>query len=201
MSEYPGYIKCIIDTETTGTDRKINEIWQISGCLRANDGRILEWFDYKFRPLSLEGLTDEALEKTNMTREKLMSFEMSAREAYEAFVAMLGRHCNKFDKKDKMQLVAYNAGFDSEFLREFFAKMGDNYFGSWFFNPAICVMQAMAMFLLDHRGALPNFKLETLCQSAGLGWDETKAHDALYDVHQTARLFDYVRENTRILGE
>jgi exonuclease I len=57
------------------------------------------------------------------------------------------------------------------------------------------------MFLIDVRGALPNFKLETLCQSAGLGWDPARAHDAQYDITQTIKLYKYLRENTRILGQ
>lgn len=199
--EYPGYKKCFIDTETTGTDRKLHELFQISGAITDNQDKILERFDFRFRPLSVEHAEAGALEKTGMTVEKLQALPMSATQAYEELLALFGRHCNKFDKADKMQMIAYNSTFDSDFIREFFTKNGDNYFGSWFWSPAICVMQAAAMFLIDVRGALPNFRLETLCQSAGFAWDESKAHDASYDIDMTMKLYAYLREHTRILGE
>lgn len=201
MSKYKGYKKCFIDTETTGVDRKLNHIFQISGCIEDTDGSILEEFNLEFRPHSLESVSQEAFDKTGVTYEELASRETTAAMAYKAFVAILGRHCNKFDRADKMQFIAYNAGFDSDFLREFFLIHGDEYYGSWFFFPQICVCQAMGMFLLDHRSALPNFKLETLCQAAGFTWDETKAHDAMYDIAMTRKLFHYLRKHTRILGE
>lgn len=199
--KYPGYKKCFIDSETTGTDRKLHELFQISGAITDIHDKVLERFDFRFRPLSLEHAEPGALEKTGMTVEKLESLPMTAHQAYDQFTALLGRHCNKFDKTDKMQMIAYNAVFDSDFLREFFTKNGDNYFGSWFWSPAICVMQWAAMFLIDHRGALPNFKLETLCQSAGFEWDASRAHDAAFDIDMTMKLYRFLRENTHCLGE
>jgi DNA polymerase-3 subunit epsilon len=199
MSEYQGYKLCFIDVETTGTDRKLHNIFQLSGRIVSNEGEVLDKFNFKFKPFSLEHYEDGALEQTGMTIADLEALPMTANEAFAAFITVLEKHCNRFDKTDKMQFVAYNAGFDNEFVRAFFEKMGDNYFGSWFWNPPICVMQAMALFLIRVRGAIPNFKLATLCKCAELGWDESKAHDADYDIEQTMRLFNYVEENTRAL--
>ena len=200
-TEYPGYKKCFIDTETTGIDRKLHKLFQISGAITDNQDKVIERFDFRFKPSCLKHAEAGAMEKTGMTIEKFNEMEMTSTEAFVAFSALLGRHCNKFDKKDKLQLIAYNSAFDSDFIREFFADNGDNYYGSWFWTPGVCVMQMAAAFLIDVRGALPNFKLETLCQSAGLGWDEAKAHDAEYDINQTMKLYAYLREHTRILGE
>lgn len=199
--EYPGYTKCFIDVETTGVDRKLNEIWQISGAIVDRTDKVLERFDFKFMPFSLEHASDEALAHSGMTVAKLCELSGDPRKVYESLLEIFGKYCNKFDKNDKMQLIAYNSGFDSEFLREFWAKNNDNYFGSWFWTPAVCVMQMSAAFLIDVRGALPNFKLGTLCQSAGLGWDDSKAHDAAYDINQTIRLYNFLRDNTLKLGE
>lgn len=199
-TKYDGYFKCFIDTETTGTDRKLNDLFQISGAIAGKDDKVIERFDFKFMPFSFEHVSLEALDKTGMTTAKLSELG-DPRKAYRDFVELLGKYCDKFNKKDKFQLIAYNAGFDAEFLREFFIKNGDNYFGSWFWNPPICVMQAAALYLINVRGALPNFKLETLCQCAALGWDDSRAHDAQYDITQTIKLYRYLRDNTRILGE
>ena len=196
-----GYKKAAIDLETTGCDETKHHIFQIAGRIIDLDGTVIEKFNFKFRPISLLEYDDEALKVVGVTLDELKNLPMSAEQAYNELIELLSCYCNRYDSKDKYQFIAYNAGFDSRFLREFFKHMGDNYYGSWFWNPAICVMQAIAMFVLDVRGSIPNFKLETLCQAAGISWDESKAHDADYDIEQTMQLFDYVRENTRILGE
>jgi DNA polymerase-3 subunit epsilon len=183
-----------LDLETTGTDRIKNNIWQIAGLI--TDGRdtgykALDAFDFKFRPYP--GMVElEALEKGRMTLEDLSAFPLSAEEVYQKFLKILAKHCNKFDKTDKLQIVAYNAGFDSEFLREFFTKSGDKFYGSWFWTPAICVMQAAANELAEHRAKLPNFQLKTLCLAAEIAWDDDKAHDAKYDIAKTFELFRHL---------
>jgi ribonuclease T len=192
MKKYTGYKKVFLDVETTGIDPEHNNIFQLSGIVTDSDLNVLESFDYRFRPVSLDHVQPDALEKTGMTLDDLRSFPTSAYDAYTSFIEVLSRHCNRYDKADKLHLVAYNAKFDADFLRAFFAKNDDSYFGSWFWNPPICVMQAAAWMTMRVRGALPNFKLSTLCQCAELGWDETRAHDAQYDIQKTLELFKYI---------
>lgn len=192
---YSGYKHFFLDVETTGLDTNLNDIFQISGIVTDSNLNVLEKCDYRFRPFSLENIQDEALIKTGMTRESLQSFDMTAGHAYHSLIELLGRHCDKFNKNDKLHFVAYNAKFDADFIRKFFEKNGDAFFGSWFWNPPICVMQAAAWMTMRVRGALPNFKLSTLSQCAELGWDESQAHDATYDIHQTLELFRYLRRD------
>ena len=194
-TEYTGYKHFFLDVETTGLDRNLNEIFQISGIVTDHKLDVIECCDWRFRPFSLEYVQPEALTKTGMTLQSLSELPLSAQEVYSQLVEMLSRHCDKFDKKDKLHFVAYNASFDCEFIRKFFEKNGDQFFGSWFWNPPICVMQAAAWMTMRVRGVLPNFKLGTLCQCAELEWDESRAHDATYDIHQTLELFRYLRRD------
>lgn len=198
-NNYSGYKYIVIDTETLGLDRKLNDIFQLSGIITDTDLNILEKFDFTFRPISLDHIDTGASEITGMTREKLENLQMSATQVYHEFIKILSQYCNKYDKTDKMQMVAYNAQFDSEFIREFFIKNGDNYFGSWFWTPAICVMQASAWFTQRVRGALPNFKLATVCKSAGIKFEEDEAHNSLYDVEKTLELFKYIKNYVPVL--
>jgi DNA polymerase-3 subunit epsilon len=187
---------CFIDTETTGLDRNKDNIFQISAKItdpKANE--ILDEINLTFVPHSLENYEIEALEKTGYTIEQLSSFPLSSPDAFKQFTDWLATHVNRFDRKDKLQFLAYNAPFDSEFVRQWFLKNNDNYFGSFFWNPAICVMQASAWFVQSVRGSFPNFKLATICECAELGWDEDSAHDANYDVTKTVELYRYLREN------
>jgi DNA polymerase III alpha subunit (gram-positive type) len=196
MSEsYKGYKYCFLDVETTGLDRKLHNIFQISGIITDDECNVLENFDFKFRPYSLEHVENGALEATGMTVDSLNMLSMTAAQAYTSLIQVFSRHCNKYDKKDKMHFVGYNAAFDNDFMREFFSKHNDAYFGSWFWNPSICVMNAAAWFTQRVRGAFPNFKLGTICVCAEIGWDEEKAHDAQYDILQTLELFKYLKNN------
>ena len=194
-SKYPGYKHFFLDTETTGLDTRVNDIFQISGILTDSNLNVLETVDYRFKPFSLESVDQEALEKTGMTLESLAAAPLSPREAYSNLISILEKHCDRYNKADKLHFVAYNARFDADFIRAFFEKNGDTYFGSWFWNPPICVMQAAAWMTTRVRGALPNFKLGTLCQCAELGWDESAAHDASYDIHKTLELYRYLRRD------
>ena len=187
---------CFIDTETTGIDRNKNNIFQISAKLTDPDAeKVIDAINLRFVPHSLEYVELEALEKTGCTLEELESFPLSSSQAFKQFTDWLGTHADRFDKKDKLQFLAYNAQFDVEFVRQWFLKNNDNYFGSFFWNPAICVMQAAAWFVQGVRPVLPNFKLGTICKCAELGWDEDSAHDADYDVAKTVELYRYLREN------
>jgi len=193
--QYNGYKHFFLDVETTGLDPNANEIFQISGIITDQQLNVLEECDWRFRPLSLENVEPDALTKTGMTLESLGGLPLSAKEVYGNLIEMLSRHCDRFNKLDKLHFVAYNAKFDSDFIRRFFEKNGDQYYGSWFWNPAICAMQATAWMTMRVRGALPNFKLGTVCACAGLEWDEEKAHDASYDVHKTLELYQYLRRD------
>jgi DNA polymerase-3 subunit epsilon len=194
-TQYTGYKLFFLDVETTGLDSLHNDIFQISGIVTDPQLNVLEKIDLRFQPLSLEHVQPEALTKTRMTLESLSELSMTSTDAYTAIIECLSRHCDRYDKKDKLHFVAYNAKFDVEFIRVFFQKHGDQFFGSWFWNPPICVMQAAAWMTMRVRGALPNFKLETLCKCAELGWDDSLAHDASYDIAQTLELFRYLRQD------
>lgn len=194
-TKYKGYKHFFLDVETTGLDINQNEIFQISGIVTDTELNILETHDWSFRPFTLEHIQEDALIKTGMTRDTLANLSLTSTEVYSQFIEVLNRHCDRYCKTDKLHFVAYNAKFDADFIRRFFEKNGDPYYGSWFWNPPICVMQAAAWMTMRVRGALPNFKLGTLCECAELGWDEEAAHDASYDIHKTLELYRYLRRD------
>ena len=66
-TKYNGYKYCFIDVETTGLDRKLHNIFQISGVILDCDLKEIESFDLKFKPHSLEHTEQGALDATGMT--------------------------------------------------------------------------------------------------------------------------------------
>jgi DNA polymerase-3 subunit epsilon len=108
--------------------------------------------------------------------------------SYSSFIKMLSKYVNKYDRQDKMFFIGYNARFDFDFMRAWFEKCGDKYFGSWFYFPPIDVMNQAIIQLIHERHLLPNFKLQTVADYLKIEADG-KYHDALKDIDITEKLF------------
>lgn len=111
---------------------------------------------------------------------------------YDILLKFLDSIVDKYDKNDKIYFIAYNAKFDSDFIRQLFIQNGNNYYGSYFFNPVIDVMQ-IAAFKLMNKKKPENFKLSTVCKHFGLRINESKLHNALYDITLTKDLYNILR--------
>ena len=155
---------CFVDLETTGVDPKVNGVVQISGVVLAN-GRE-EGFDWECRPFEGDKVDAEALRVNGVTAEALAGRE-DPKVVHLKLLSLLARHCDKYAKKDKMWFVGYNANFDYQFLREWFLRCGDKYFGSWFFHPPLDVM------------TLAGVEVDTEC-----------LHNAVYDIGLTRKVWE-----------
>ncbi|MBS4059690.1 MAG: 3'-5' exonuclease [Bacteroidetes bacterium] len=180
------------DVETTGLDYMNNGMHQLSGILEVN-GKVVESFDFKIKPAENLIIEDIALKVSGVTREDLMSYPSEA-EVYRKFIAMLLDYIDKFDKFDKAFLAGWNnAAFDNGFLRAFFERNGDKYFGSWFWSNPLDVMVLATQHLLSERHTMLNFKLMTVAAHLLGGIDESKLHDATYDIELTRNIYQIVK--------
>lgn len=177
------------DTETTGLESKIHEVFQFSFIIEI-DGEIVEEADIKMRPDRPEEASPEALKVTNKTIKELKTYPKRG-VAFERLVEILGRHVDRYDRADKFLWIGQNPSFDIPFVRALFREQGDKYFGAWFDNrPADLISLGVA---LKYRGLIDpeNFKLGTLCDYFGVS---LKAHDALEDVRATRAVFQKMIE-------
>lgn len=184
--------KIFIDTETTGLNPKKNGLLEI-GCIIETDDATEE-FVVECSPFKKDIIDKKALEVNHVSEADLFN-RMPPEEAYQNFIAFLTKYVNRYDRYDKFFFFAYNATFDFGFLREFFFKNGDKYFGSFFFYPAIDVAVLAAMYLKDERAKMPNFKLTTVAPVVGVSIDMELAHGALYDTQITRQVFNKIKEN------
>jgi DNA polymerase-3 subunit epsilon len=181
------------DLETTGLDEKRNAIHQLSGIIRV-DGKIVEEFDINMRPDPDQEVKEQALKVSNLTVEDVINNELSQKEGYEQFVSMLDKYVDRFNKKDKIFLCGYNnVKFDNEFLRELFNRNGDKYFGSWFWSGGIDLMILALEKLRHKRAEMDNFKLMTVAKELGIVLNESKLHNAVYDIELTIEICDRLR--------
>ena len=179
------------DLETTGLSWTENGIHQLSGCVEI-DGEVKEYFNFNVAPNPRLAISDEALAVAHKTREQVMAYPPMG-EVYKQFTALLAKYVDKFDKKDKFFLVGYNnASFDNQFLRNWFTQNNDTFFGSWFWPNSLDVFILATQKLLSIRNTMPDFKLKTACTFAGITVDETKLHDATYDIELTRQLYKIV---------
>lgn len=176
-----------VDCETTGLDPELNGIHQLSGIIE-KDGVEIETFDFSIAPLITDVVEKAALEVSGVTAEQLGDYP-NAHLVKGEFCKMLATHVDKFNKYDKFHFVAYNAPFDSNFVRKWFEKQRDQYFGSWFWTPPIDVMTLAGALLMDKRHELPNFKLATVADYLKIEMQLDKLHDALYDVRLAREIF------------
>ena len=181
------------DLETTGTMYWRNGIHQISGCIEI-DGEVKEEFDFKTKPHPKCTYDTKALEVGKITKETIEAYtDMGI--VYNKIIEMLSKYVNKFDKTDKFYLVGYNnAAFDNAFFRAFFVQNNDNYFGSWFWSDSQDVMVMASYYLKDVRKNMESLNLMTVAKAVGIEVDESKLHDATYDIYLTREIYKKINK-------
>ena len=170
---------CYIDCEAN-----LKYIWQLAAILEIA-GKEVTTFNSVVKEINL-GVPNSKLDKLSL--EAIEKYPLS-KEVFGKFKAFLAKYIDPYNKLDKAFFVGFNARFDADFVRVWFEANGDIHFGSWFWYPPIDIMQLAAIKLMKERSELPNFKLSTVCQHFGIEFDETTAHDALYDIQKTRELW------------
>lgn len=178
-----------LDTETTGINPVKNDIIQLAGIVEI-DGQVLETIKLHCQPFDYSAVESEALQCHGITLEQIKSFP-DPRETYRDLIGVLGKYVNKYDRTDKFTLAGQKVGFDADFLKAFFEKNGDKYYGSWF-NWRHVDLLAFTR-ILNYAGVLKteNDKLGTLAEMFGVSLD---AHDALEDIQATRTILKLMIE-------
>lgn len=181
---------CFIDLETTGLDPVKHGVIQIAGIITFEEAE-RDRFNFTTCPHDGKTYVPEALQINNRTEEEILSFS-SAIETHADLITLFSHHIDKFQRDDKMFFLGYNVRFDYDFLWQWFKDCGDKYFGSWFWNPPIDVMQAAIIYLQDRRAQMENFKLPTVAEELGIEVKEEELHDAMTDIELTKQIWDKV---------
>jgi DNA polymerase-3 subunit epsilon len=176
------------DVETSGVDYKVNGLLQIAGLVECEGEESYE-FNYFMKPFPDQIIEDGALEANGITRSQIESFA-DPFQCYLQFTQMLKRYVDRFDRTDKITLIGYNSRFDDDFMREWFRRCHDKFYGAYFFWPAIDVANMVAVKYRQVRNQFPNFQLMTVAKHLKIDVDESKAHDAVYDTLVTKAVYE-----------
>ena len=172
------------DVETTGLHCVKQDIIQLAFLVEIDD-KLVEKGNIKMQPFDYETVEQKALE-VNKTTIKMLKTYQPPQEAYKEFITVLGKYVDKYNPEDKFFPAGYNVQFDMGFLKQFFIKNEDKYFGSWFNYKMLDPLPLL--YLLHVKGVIDfkKYTLEEVCSQLKIDLD---AHDALSDVEATREVF------------
>ena len=177
-----------LDLETTGNNHNVCGIYQICAIFEI-DGEIVDSFTAYMNPGDVTIMADVE----DMMKDIDLATFSDQSDVFTKFIEVIENHTVK---ADKFHICGYNVHFDDKFLRAWFHKNRNGYFGRYFYSNLLDVMSLASFTLQAHRHKLPNFKLETLCKCFGIDID---AHDARSDIIATYKIYKGLSENIKLL--
>lgn len=181
----------IYDLETTGLDCKKNAIHQFSGKIII-DGQTKEHIDLHMKPFEGAEISQEALNVSGVTEEEINAYPAEG-EAYNTIIGLLNKYVSRYDRRDKFYLCGFNIHrFDNDFFRALFERHGNKWFGSYFWSDSLDAMLLAAPYLIEKRPYMPNFKQMSVAKALGITIDESKLHNADYDIELSQQIYDKV---------
>ena len=180
---FRGFLPVVVDLETAGTDPTLHALLEIAVVTlswESNSLSIADSFTWSVVPhvstsIDLNSLKYHRIDPSDPNR-KARGENECIRECFK-----IVRKCLKDQHCQRALLTGHNAHFDRVFLK---AAQNRNKIGSDPFHPFTVVDTASLSILTQGHSVL-----SVACQRAGIDYDSSQAHDALYDATIAAKLF------------
>jgi ribonuclease T len=191
---FRGFLPVVVDVETGGFNPQTDALLEIAACIiRMDDfGRlfIAETVNVHVEPFEGANIDPKSLEITGIRLDSPLRQALPEKEALSR-IAQPVRKEVRATGCQRAILVGHNAFFDLSFvnaviLRTDFKRSPFHPFSS--FDTATLAGLAFGQTVLSRA-----------VQSAGLEWNESEAHSALYDTEKTAALFCSIVNRWKIL--
>lgn len=181
-----------LDTETTGTDPRRNDIWQLAfilmdGKKEVHRGKI------NCKPFCPWETDPEALRVGGLGPIESNPFDgfMKPHHAVDRFKFDLQKLIDPYNKNDKAVIGGYNVNFDLQFLSWWFKKANDKYgLGSYTDYSTLDAFPLIKLLRREQFVPLADTKLQTVCNHYHIPL--VNAHDALADTEAAMRVYPFV---------
>jgi ribonuclease T len=191
---FRGFLPVVVDVETGGFNPKTDALLEIAACiLRMDDfGRLVvsETISVHVEPFDGANIDPKSLEITGIRLDSLLRGAVPEKEALSRIAQPIRKEIRATGCQRAI-LVGHNAFFDLSFVNASIARTD---FKRSPFHPFSSFDTATLAGL-----AFGQTVLSRAVQSAGLEWNESEAHSAVYDTEKTAALFCSIVNRWKIL--
>ncbi len=195
-NRFRGYLPVIIDIETAGFNAKKNPLLEIAAIIVEPDNngllQLTESHACNIEPFAGAELDDAALKFTGIDPYHPFRMAVTEKEALAKLFQPI-KHAVKRNQCTRAILVGHNPAFDISFLN---AAIERSKIKRSPFHPFSSFDTATLGGL-----AYGQTVLAKVAKAADLEWDSNKAHSALYDAEQTAKLFCMIVNRWKKLEE
>jgi ribonuclease T len=181
---FRGYLPVVVDVETGGFDAKKDALLEIAATTLAMDSEGLlhpaETFAHHITPFDGANIDPKALEFNGIDPDHPFREALSEADGLRELFSPI-RKAMKASGCKRAILVGHNAFFDLGFLNAAVARCGIKR------NPfhPFSTFDTVSLAGMAYGQTV----LAKAAKAAGLEWDSSQAHSAIYDTEQTARLF------------
>jgi ribonuclease T len=194
-NRFRGYLPVVVDVETGGFDAKLDALLEIAATtVRMDEDGLLhpgETHACHVQPFEGANIDPKALEFNGIDPDHPFREALTEDEALRSLFSPI-RKAVKASGCKRAILVGHNAFFDLGFLNAAVERSGIKR------NPfhPFSTFDTVSLAGL----AFGETVLAKAAQTAGLEWDSSEAHSAIYDTEQTARLFCIIVNKWRDLN-
>ena len=193
---FRGYLPVIIDIETAGFNPKKNALLEIAAVIveynSLNELEITERYTTHVIPFKNSELDPAALKFNGIDPHHPFRMAIEEKDALDMLFKPI-KHAVKRNNCTRAILVGHNPAFDIAFLNAAIHRTQSKRSP---FHPFSTFDTATLGGL-----AYQQTVLAKIAQTAGLEWDNEKAHSALYDAEKTAELFCLIVNRWKQLEE
>ncbi len=184
VQRFRGFLPVVVDVETGGFDNQSDALLEIAVVPLEMDqnGKILPQptISTHVQPFPGSHINPKALEVNGIDPDSPLRGAINERDALD-HVLLPVRHALRDSECHRAILVGHNAAFDLGFLNAAVRRTG---YKRNPFHPFSCFDTVSLAGL-----AYGQTVLARAVQAAGLDWDTSQAHSAIYDTERTAALF------------
>lgn len=172
-----------VDTETGGLDIVKDAMLQLAALMTDASGTVIKEMSLEIKPYPGQVVGSFALGIQQRRHEQIMNFQIEEREACERFIEFVGGQPIIF--------CGYNCSFDLGFIGRMFARHGLTV-------PYVFSDQDKPLDVLEiarkviPKTSIENHRLATV--AAHLGLPTEGAHEALWDIQTTLKIWLILRE-------